>query len=59
MKFFEDVCFKDYAKLFLVIADFNPESKMLYERIGYVEVGCIPNLYKLGVTECLMMKSRK
>lgn len=58
LKFFEDMCFQDYTKLFLVVADFNPEAKRLYERIGYIQVGFIPNLYRPGITEHLMMKSR-
>ena len=29
LKFFEDLCFKDYTKLFLVVADFNPDAKIL------------------------------
>lgn len=58
LKFFEDMCFQDYTKLFLVVADFNPEAKRLYERIGYIQVGFIPNLYRTGITEHLMMKPR-
>jgi ribosomal protein S18 acetylase RimI-like enzyme len=59
LEFFEEVCFKDYTKLFLVVADFNPEAKRLYEKVGYVEVGIIPSLYRLGITEHLMMKLRE
>jgi ribosomal protein S18 acetylase RimI-like enzyme len=59
LHFFEDICFKDYSKLFLVVADFNPNAKILYERIGYIEVGAIPNLYREGITEYLMMKLRE
>lgn len=59
LKFFEDNCFKDYTKLFLVVADFNPEAKRLYEEIGYVEVGVIPSLYRRGIDEHLMMKSKE
>jgi ribosomal protein S18 acetylase RimI-like enzyme len=59
LSFFEDLCFKDYTKLFLVVADFNPDAKMLYESIGYIEVGAIPNLYREGITEHLMMKTRE
>ncbi len=44
------------SKVFLVVADFNPSAKLLYEKIGYREVGVIPNLYKNGVVEYLMMK---
>jgi ribosomal protein S18 acetylase RimI-like enzyme len=58
LKFFEDSCFKDYSKLFLVVADFNPDAKILYEKIGYIQVGTIPSLYREGITEYLMMKSR-
>lgn len=44
------------SKVFLVVADFNPKAKRLYEKRGYIEVGVIPNLYKKEVTEYLMMK---
>lgn len=56
MRYFEEVLCKDASKAFLVVADFNPRAKGLYERIGYREVGCIPELYKPGVTEYVMMK---
>jgi len=56
LKHFEKVTCKTYSKLFLVVAEFNPKAKQLYQGIGYTEVGIIPNLYKTGVTECLMMK---
>lgn len=59
LKFFEEICFRDYSKLFLVVADFNPDAKRLYESIGYIEVGSIPSLYRSGITECLMMKLRE
>lgn len=57
--YFEKVISKDKSKVFLVVADFNPKAKRLYENIGYKEVGIIPNLYKSGVTEYLMMKNIK
>ena len=41
-------------KLFLVVADYNPEAKRFYERNGYQQVGEIPNLYRPGITEYLM-----
>lgn len=46
LEFFENICFIDNTKLFLVVADFNPDAKMLYERIGYIENGIIPSLYR-------------
>jgi len=59
LKFVEDVYYKNYSKLFLVVADFNPDAKRLYERIGYSVICDIPNLYRNGITECLMMKSKE
>lgn len=59
LKFFEEICFNDYKKLFLVVADFNPDAKLMYEKIGYVQVGTVPDLYREGITEYLMMKVRK
>lgn len=56
LKFVEDACFKEYSKLFLVVADFNPDAKRFYERSGYSVVGYIPDLYRKGITECLMAK---
>lgn len=58
LKFFEDKCFENCSKVFLVVADFNPEAKLLYERMDYIQVGTIPNLYSEGITEYLMMKSK-
>lgn len=56
LQYFEETSSKKSSKLFLVVADFNPRAKQLYQSIGYKEVGIIPNLYKKGVSECLMMK---
>ena len=58
LDFFEEAVFTDSSKVFLVVADFNPEAKRLYEHLGYQQVGEIPGLYKAGVTEYLMMKER-
>jgi len=58
LAFFEATVFTAASKVFLVVADFNPAAKRLYERVGYCQVGEIPGLYKAGVTEYLMMKER-
>lgn len=50
----ERVC--NSSKLFLVVADFNPGAKRFYIKNGFKEVGRIPDLYKNGVVESLMMK---
>ena len=54
--FFEQKAAAGSSKAFLVAADFNPRAKKLYESKGYSVVGQIPDLYKTGVTENLMMK---
>jgi len=56
LHFFEETAFAQHSKVFLVVADFNPEARRLYERLGYQQVGAIPSLYRDGVTEYLMMK---
>ena len=58
LDFFEETVFADSAKAFLVVADFNPDARRLYERLGWRQVGEIPGLYRDGVTEYLMMKER-
>lgn len=56
LSFYERTIREYSSKSFLVVADFNPEAKRLYEKLGYKEVGILPDLYKPGVAECLMMK---
>lgn len=56
LRFVENEYFTKYSKLFLVVTDFNLNAKRLYQRIGYSEIGEIPNLYRKGISECLMMK---
>ena len=46
-------------RLFLVVADYNPDAKRFYERNGYRQVGEIPDLYRQGITEYLMAKKLK
>ncbi len=44
------------GKAFLAVAEFNYKAASLYERKGYRSVGCIPGLYREGVSENLYMK---
>ena len=44
------------SKVFFVDDDFNPKAKSLYEKVGYKQVGVLPNLYKSGIDGYLMMK---
>jgi len=59
LTYFEMEDFEGSTKVFLVVADFNPDAKKLYQHLGYRQVGKIPGLYKDGVTEYLMMKVRE
>lgn len=61
MKYFEEVGFiQDQSnKIFLCVDDFSKEAIRLYRSLGYVEIGPIPDLYKKGMTTCLMMKSHE
>ena len=58
MAFVETIAFASADKIFLVVADFNPEARRFYERMGYRQIGELPNLYRNGITECLMMKRK-
>lgn len=58
IQYFESEICKDYKFIFLMAADFNTKAKRLYERLGYEQVGIINNFYKVGINECLMMKSK-
>lgn len=57
MSYFEENS-SDYAstKCFLMVDDFNPRAKKLYESIGYQCVGELPDFYKKGINCYLMMK---
>ena len=59
LDFSESIASKMADKLFLVVADYNPDAKRFYERNGYQQVGEIPNLYRPGITEYLMAKDLK
>lgn len=59
LKHIEDLYFEDHSKLFLVVSDFNPDAKRLYQEIGYSVIGDIPDLYRQGISECLMMKAKE
>jgi len=58
LAFYEDAAFKSANKIFLTTSDFNKRAQKLYKEVGYKQVGIIPNLYKRGVSEYLMMKSK-
>ena len=54
----EKIAFEYSDKIFLVVADFNPDAMRFYEKNNYRQVGEIPSLYRPGITEYLMMKKK-
>lgn len=59
MDIFEDRVFEQKDKLFLVVADFNQKGIEFYRKRGFLEVGIIPSLYRRGINEHLLMKTRE
>jgi GNAT superfamily N-acetyltransferase len=57
LRHFEENGFGRASKVFLAVSDFNVGARRFYKRNGYVRIGIIPELYKKGITEILMMKS--
>jgi ribosomal protein S18 acetylase RimI-like enzyme len=44
--------------VFLCVSSFNPRSRALYERLGYQQVGELPDYVERGYSEILMWKRR-
>jgi ribosomal protein S18 acetylase RimI-like enzyme len=54
--FVEDY-FRPHARhLFLCVSSFNPRARALYERVGFTEVGELPEYFIPGASEVLMYK---
>ena len=54
----ENIAYEMADRIFLVVADYNPDAKRFYERNGYQQVGEIPNLYRPGVRNSKPVPSR-
>jgi len=59
IQFFEDRLFPEADNLFMFVSDINPKALSLYQRLGYVVVGQLPNYNLPGQTEFLIRKSRR
>jgi ribosomal protein S18 acetylase RimI-like enzyme len=46
------------ADVFLLVSDFNAAGQRFYERLGYVQVGALPDYVASGVTELIYRKHR-
>lgn len=56
---FETFGFEKADRLFILVSDFNDQAQQLYHRLGYQKVGLIPDLFKDGISEHLMVKYKK
>lgn len=56
--YFEEKAFSDDNWIFLMVAEFNTKARKLYDKLGYKQVGILPDFYRPGVNECLMMKTQ-
>lgn len=56
LNYFEKVGFTNATRIFILVSDFNQGAQQLYKRLGYTNVGLIPNLFKKGVSEHILIK---
>lgn len=56
---FEEMGFERADRVFLLVSDFNLRAQKLYADLGYTRVGTIPDLFKKGAAEQLMVKNNR
>ncbi len=54
----EAAMFARVADVFLLVSDFNLAAQRFYGRLGYVQVGALPDYVTPGVTELIYRKRR-
>lgn len=54
----ETALFAQVADLFLLVSDFNQAAQAFYQRLGYRQVGAIPDYVVAGITELIFHKRR-
>ena len=47
------------SKIFLLVGDWNKGAMKFYEKMGYVMIGTIPELFRKKTDEHLLMKECK
>jgi ribosomal protein S18 acetylase RimI-like enzyme len=58
MRYAEARIFRRAPNVFLMVSDFNRQAQAFYRRLGYTEVGAIPDYVVPGITERLYRKTR-
>jgi len=58
MRYAEERILRRGPNVFLTVSDFNRRAQAFYRRLGYTEVGALPDYIVPGVTERLYRKTR-
>lgn len=58
MEHAESRIFRESPNVFLFVSDFNAPARAFYEKLGYRQVGVLPDFLIAGRSELLMRKSR-
>ncbi|MGD9008182.1 MAG: GNAT family N-acetyltransferase [Desulfobacteraceae bacterium] len=53
---FEEIGFEKANRVFLLVSDFNKKAQSFYKKLGYKKVGKIPDMFKTGVSENILVK---
>jgi ribosomal protein S18 acetylase RimI-like enzyme len=56
VRFVEDYFRPEAVHLFLCVSSFNPRARRFYERLGFGQVGELPDYFIAGASELLMHK---
>jgi len=58
LNYYQKMGFAKSGRLFILVSDFNKGARKLYERLGFIQVGTIPDLFKKGISELILAKFR-
>lgn len=58
VRFAEERLFPEASNIYLFVSDINPRAAALYDRLGYRQVGALPDFNRTSQTEFLLRKSR-
>jgi len=58
LRFAEERIFRESPNVFICVSSFNPNARRLYERLGFQQVGLLPELIVPGHDELLLRKTR-